>query len=188
MAQNRVTPYGTIEDLGGRGLLMGNRGILHEGRTIRRRWASRAWITCALSYKGWRAPQWQPGHYTPLFFLDEATALAAGHRPCALCRRRDFERFLVAFGAERAPDVDRVLHAERTGERPTVSCDELVDGAMVAVGDRAWLVRGGELHAWSMNGYGERRAIPPSVVLLTPRSTLAALRRGYEAGMHEGCT
>jgi hypothetical protein len=179
VAQNRVTPFGAIEDLPGRGLFMGNRGILHQGRTIRRRWASTAWITCVLSYKGWRAARWQPGHYTPLFFLDEATALAAGHRPCALCRRGDFNRFRAAFGGTLARDVDGTLHRERTGERPTVSRGDLVDGAMVALDDRAWLVRDGALHAWSMNGYGEQRRVPSSAVLLTPPSTVVALRRGY---------
>ncbi|HVM55407.1 MAG TPA: hypothetical protein VM262_19640, partial [Acidimicrobiales bacterium] len=168
MARNRVTPFGTIEDLRGRGLLMGNRGILHEGREIRRRWASTAWIACVLEFKGWRAPQWARGHYTPLFFLDEATALAAGHRPCALCQRADHRRFRTAWGEMPLPEIDATLHRERTGERPVVAAADLTDGAMVAVDGTAHLVLGGALRPWSMTGYGPPLALPATVTLLTP--------------------
>jgi hypothetical protein len=186
--RNRVTPFGAIEDLPGRGTLMGNRGILHKGVEIRRRWATKAWIACVLEYKGWRAPQWQRGHYTPLFFLDEATALAAGHRPCALCRRADHRRFRSAWGDAALAEVDATLHAERTGDRPVVPRADLTDGAMVAVDDRSWLVCGGALRAWSMAGYGEHRDVPATVTLLTPPSVLDVLWRGYEPQLHPSAT
>ncbi|MCC6174153.1 MAG: hypothetical protein IT305_02515 [Chloroflexi bacterium] len=122
--QNRVTPYGDLVALPERGTMMGNRGILHdaEGRIVRG-WASRAWITCLLEFRGRRGPVMAPSHYTRLFFLDEVTALAAGHRPCAECRRADYLRFRshwaaantdLGLGVEpRAADIDRVLHDER---------------------------------------------------------------------------
>jgi len=171
--RNRVTPLGAIEALAGRGDLMGNRGIL----TGERRWATKAWITCVLSYKGWRAAD---SKYTPLFFLDEATAFAAGHRPCALCRRDDFTRFRDAFGAPSAPAMDAVLHAERTAPRPMAAVDELPDGAMVSVDDSAWLVMGDVLLRWADGGYTDVVDRPSrEVTLLTPPSTVDAIRRGY---------
>lgn len=92
-----MTPFGEIVAIGQRGLFMGNRGSLHQDRTIVRRWQVRRWITCLLEFKGWVAPKWEPGRWTPLFFWDEAVALAAGHRPCALCRRGDFDAWLDAW-------------------------------------------------------------------------------------------
>ncbi len=117
-ATNRVTPFGEIVAIEQRGLFMGNRGSLHRGRTIVRDWQVRRWITCVLEFRGWVAPKWQPGRWTPLFFWDEAVALAAGHRPCALCRRGDFNAWLdawvSAFGERpRVDPMDRRLHAER---------------------------------------------------------------------------
>lgn len=167
-----MTPFGSIEALSGRGDLMGNRGILSGER----RWATKAWITCVLSFKGWRAAD---SKYTPLFFLDEATALAAGHRPCALCRRADFIAFRDAFGAPSAPPMDAVLHGERTGARPHVDLDALPDGAMVEIDGSAWLVHGDALLRWSDAGYTDvttRNA--RAVTLLTPSSTVEAIRRG----------
>ena len=152
---------------------MGNRGIL----TGERRWATKAWITCVLSFKGWRAAD---AKYTPLFFVDEATALAAGHRPCALCRRADFAAFRDAFGAASAPAMDAALHAERTGARPTVDVDGLPDGAMVALDGGAWLVQGDSMLRWTDGGYADvvARASRPAE-LLTPPSTVEAIRRGW---------
>jgi hypothetical protein len=173
VARNRVTPFGVIEDLPGRGDLMGNRGNLRGER----RWATTAWITCVLSFKGWRAAD---SKYTPLFFLDEVTALAAGHRPCALCRRADFNAFRDAFGATSAPAMDAALHAERTRARPVVALDDLPDGAMVALDDAAWLVMGGALLRWADGGYTDVvDRSPGRGTLLTPPSTVAALQRGY---------
>src|SRR3954453_18158595 len=130
--QNRVTPFGEIVAVPERGSLMGNRGILHDAAArddpdarIRRRWAGRAWISCLLEFRGRRDPVMAPGHYTRLFFLDEPTALAAGHRPCAYCRRAAYNAFRDAWAAgnpqhglgptPRATEIDRVLHAERLG-------------------------------------------------------------------------
>ena len=182
--QNRVTPFGTIEALPGRGTLMGNRGCIHEGRTIKRQHASKAWITCVLEFKGWKAPMWEPNRWTPLFFLDEATAFAAGHRPCALCRRSDHKRFRAAWGDAPLKEIDATLHAERRGARPTVSRDDLVDGAMVAFDERAWLKVGDVVRPWSSEGYGSPESIPAEVTLLTPPSTVAMIRNGYAPAIH----
>lgn len=177
-----MTPFGEIEDLPGRGALMGNRGCIHTGREITRRWSTKAWICCVLEFKGWRAPMWEPNRWTPLFFLDEPTALAAGHRPCGLCRRADHRRFREAFDGGSLKEIDATLHAERTGARPTVELDGLPDGAMVAPGGRAHLVTGEELRPWSMEGYGQAIARESAAVeLLTPPSIVHALRRGYLA-------
>ena len=191
MAQNRVTPFGTIEDLPGRGALMGNRGILHHGteRVIRRRWTTKAWIACALEFKGWRAPMWEDRRWTPLFFLDEATAFAAGHRPCALCRRPDHKRFRAAWGDTALPAIDALLHGQRTGARPQVPRRDLTDGAMIAFDDRAWLVWHDEARPWSMLGYGSTAAtVPATVTLLTPPALLDVLWRGYEPLVHPSVT
>ena len=169
-----MTPDAALHPTEGRrGDLMGNRGIL----TGERRWATKAWITCVLSFRGWRAAD---SKYTPVFFLDEVTSLAAGHRPCALCRRGDFARFRDAFGARPAPAMDAALHAERTGDRPLVDVASLPDGAMVALDGEPWLVMGDALLRWTDAGYAdvvERR--PGEAALLTPPSTVDAIRRGY---------
>ena len=120
--RNRVTPFGDILAIEQRGRFLGNRGSIHRGHEIVRPWQVRRWITCALEFKGWVAPRWEPGRWTPLFFWDEAVALAAGHRPCALCRRADFDRWMdgweQATGERPTVDpVDRQLHAERTEGR-----------------------------------------------------------------------
>jgi hypothetical protein len=180
-----VTPFGTIEDLPGRGTYMGNRGILHEGREIRRQWATKAWITCVLEFKGWRAAQWEPGHYTPLFFLDEATALAAGHRPCALCRRADYNRFRLAFGDMPLKEVDATLHRERLARREeTTPAGEVPDGAMVALDGHAWLKCADTLLPWSSAGYAEPRRSPAMLTVITPASIVAAIRNGYIPRVH----
>lgn len=191
MAQNRVTPFGTIEDLPGRGGLMGNRGILHDGteRVIKRRWTSKAWIACALEFRGWRAPMWEDRRWTALFFLDEATALAAGHRPCALCRRADHTRFRAAWGEMPLTEIDATLHRQRISGRgsvlPEVGRDDVVTGAMVALDGRAWLVCDDALLPWSSAGYGPPRRIPDRLSLLTPPALLDVLWRGYEPSVHE---
>jgi hypothetical protein len=156
---------------------MGNRGILSG----RRQWSTKAWIACVLEFRGWRASD---SKYTPLFFLDEATALAAGHRPCALCRRADHKRFRAAWGEARLADVDATLHAERRGARPIVPRSDLMTGAMVDVDGVAHLVCDELLRPWSMHGYGAPVETPPTVRLLTPPSMLDALWRGYVPVLH----
>src|SRR4051812_29585440 len=150
--QNRVTPFGELIADPARGLVYGNRGCLHDdaGR-IRRHHDGRRWIACRLRFKDWhRSPLLQPGRFTELFFLDEATAFAAGHRPCALCRREDYARFLALTGAAGADAIDARLHAER-GRRHRAG--DLPDGAFVERDGEAWLVRGDALRRWTPAGY-----------------------------------
>jgi hypothetical protein len=142
--QNRVTPLGELIADPSRGLVYGNRGCLHdEARHIRRRYAGKRWIACRLEFRGWhRSPLLQPGRFTELFFLDEATAFAAGHRPCALCRHEDYARFVeiwrgIHAGPGGADEIDELLHRERVdpatrGHRfHEMPLDELPDGAFV---------------------------------------------------------
>lgn len=175
---------------------MGNRGCLHDAhRRLRsgRPWKTEAWIACRLQFKGRKRALMQPGAYTELFFLDEATALAAGYRPCAECRRADYNRFREAFqigqgwtSPPSAKVMDATLHSERTGGvRQRALAAELPDGAMVALGGGAWLKRGHHLLAWDFEGYGARREPPREPLeVLTPPSTLTALRAGYVCGLH----
>jgi len=179
--QNRVTPLGELVADPARGLVYGNRGCLHDtsGR-IRRRWATKRWIACRLEFRGWRRhPLLQPGRFTELFFLDEATAFAAGHRPCALCRREDYNRFLELVGAGGADEIDARLHEERTGPRPAADGD-LPDGAFVLVDDAPWLVAGGRLRLWTPAGYTDTRPAERAV-LVTPPTLVDALRGGWRS-------
>jgi hypothetical protein len=194
--QNRVTPFGDLVAVAGRGRLMGNRGVLHDdARRIVRAWQVRRWIACLTEFRGRHREIMQPRRYTELFFLDEATAFAAGHRPCAECRNADYRRFRAlweaSFGAPADADsMDRVLHAERLdGRRKRTHWADfatLPDGAYVALDGRAWLVWRGELLAWTDGGYAERRPRPHNGegAVLTPRSVVALLRLGYPVSVH----
>jgi len=183
--QNRVTPLGELIADPARGLVYGNRGCLHsaDGR-IRRHHATRRWIACRLRFRGWhRSPLLQPGRFTELFFLDEATALAAGHRPCALCRRADYLR-LRGLHPERegADAIDAQLHRERF-DRHDAQLGELPDGAFVLRGGAPWLVRGGALLRWTPAGYAERAPRPAgraAARLITPPLLLGLLRAEEE--------
>jgi hypothetical protein len=186
--RNRVTPYGELVADPARGLVYGNRGCLHDaGGRIRRRYNGRRWIACRLEFKGWhRSPLLQPGRFTELFFLDEATAFAAGHRPCALCRRDDYKRFVGQFGLG-ADAVDELLHAERVDPRTRgqrrheAGLDELPDGAFVEHRGEPWLVLGDALLRWTPAGYAERTPrFSGATVLLTPPSLAAVLAGGWE--------
>lgn len=196
--RNRVTPFGDIIATEARGLLFGNRGVLHDesGRLVRA-WQVRRWIACRLEFKGRRRELLRPGRFTELFFLDEATALAAGHRPCAECRREDFVRFRQAWadthsgGQPRVDDIDRALHSERIdagcGKRLHEGrLADLPDGSMVGQGGQAWIVLGGDLLAWSPFGYGDRRAMQGTATVrtLTPPSVINVIRAGYRPGVH----
>ena len=188
--QNRVDPYGALLAVNARGALMGNRGgrFHRPDQTLgRRRWASRQWISCLCAFPGRRRSVWGVS-YTELFFLDEPTALAAGHRPCFLCRRADAEAFRRAFaaGGERsAPEMDAVLHRERLADLPgrhsLRSLAELPDGAMVERNGRPYAVRGAALLPWSFLGYGaaEPRPADEKTRVLTPPAIVAALAAGY---------
>ncbi len=206
--QNRVTPFGDLIATPARGTLMGNRGRLHDpDRRVVRRIAGgyRAWVTCRLAFRGRHRVVMAPNRYTELFFLDEATALAAGHRPCGECRQADFRRFKTAWlvaNRDRGlgPDVligaiDRELHRDRLEPdgRPRshlAEVDSLPDGVFVVLSDlvTALLVWRGGLAPWSPAGYGRPRPSPrgEQVRVLTPRSTVAAISAGYMPGVHPG--
>ena len=189
--QNRVDPFGELHAVPARGLLMGNRGgrFHREDRTLsERRHVSKHWIACVCEFKGRHRDVWGSG-YTELFFLDEVTALAAGHRPCFECRREDARRFAeliapVGNAPLRADAIDHLLHAERldgfrrrTYRTPLAS---LPDGAMIVEFQACYAVRGAHLLPWSFAGYGAPLSRPEGVVnVLTPPSIVAALARGY---------
>jgi hypothetical protein len=199
--QNRVTPTGAIVADASRGLMMGNRGCLHgQGRTLGvSRWRSNLWICCVLDWKGVRRDPMPPGRWTALFFTDEVTALAAGHRPCAYCRRHDFlgfaEAWRVARGLDdrpRAAEMDAILHRERvdrlrrqiTHAMPPAGAP---DGTVIRVDGVIGLLLGGRLRPWSFQGYGPPMPMPvPSggVEVLTPPSIVAAIAAGYRPLVH----
>jgi hypothetical protein len=196
--QNRVTPRGELIAVPDRGTFWGNRGVLHDpqGRLIRYS-RGRAWAICVLAYKGRRRTQWAPGRLTELYFLDEATGLAAGHRPCGECRHRDYQAFKRAWAAAHEGEVpgvqaiDARLHADRLvrpGVRRVYSAllAALPDGVMVEVDGAPFLVHGGGLLAWTPGGYRARRAaVPPTpVTVITPRATVATLAAGYRPVIH----
>lgn len=194
---NRVTPHGEIIAVPGRGLFMGNRGILHDDqRRLVRHSVGRRWIICLTSFRGRRRVVMQPGAYTELFFLDEAVALAAGHRPCAECRHADYQRFREAWArgvphsGTSADAIDRRLHADRlSGPRLQRTYAEdarhLPDGTYVEVDRRAWVLWAGSLLAWSPSGYVDARPRPDAdVTVLTPRCTVAVIRGGYRPALH----
>lgn len=193
--QNRVTPLSELVAVPARGLVYGNRGCLHdESGRIRRRYNGKRWIACRLRFRGWRRrPLLQPGRFTELFFLDEATAFAAGHRPCALCRRVDYRRFGTIWrelhpGQVTADAIDAQLHLERLEPgtrsqlRHETRLDELPDGAFVLDDGAPWLVRGDELLGWTAAGYILRRPRPSRLqaLLITPPSLVEVLRAGWE--------
>ncbi len=197
--QNRVTPFGEIVAVGERGLFTGNRGILHDPATrtlLKRRWTNKAWIICLCSFKGWHRVVMGGRSWTELFFLDEATALAAGHRPCFTCRRAEAEAFRAAWAAgnggarPRAPEMDAVLHAERLADRKkrTHPLEQpiaaLPDGAMVAAEGESYAVVGGRPLRWSFSGYMPVANFPERTVLVTPPSTVRALAAGYRPLLH----
>jgi hypothetical protein len=192
--QNRVTPLGELVSDPARGLVYGNRGCLHddEGR-IRRRYDGKRWIACRLEFRGWqRSPLLQPGRFTELFFLDEATAFAAGHRPCALCRWEDYVRFGEIWrelhpGQVGADAIDAQLHGERVepGTRAQrhheAALDQLPDGSFVVHDDAPQLVLGAYVLAWGPAGYGSRKPRPRGrATVITPPSLVALLSTGWE--------
>ena len=180
--QNRVTPLGGLIATPERGLVYGNRGRLHDadGR-IRRDWQLKRWISCRLEFKGRhrKGGPMPPNRYTGLFFLDDATAFAAGHRPCAECRREDYVRFMDLVGEKRADAVDERLHAERLGPKPERAVSSLPDGAFVLQNGAPWLVLGDELLRWTPGGYADRRPASGRAPVITPLSVLPVLATGW---------
>jgi hypothetical protein len=206
--QNRVNPFGAILATEERGTLMGNRGCLHDTRDHPvRQYQVRRWLICVLDFKGRTRRPMPPGHYTSLFFLDEATALAAGHRPCAECQRARFNDFRLHWAAAN-PDlagspeppvdtIDQALHRERISDHRyqrdklkltyAEELDALPDGAFVVLDASAipYLVLGDALLPWGFEGYRQPIARPATTVrVLTPRSTVRALAHGYLPDIH----
>jgi hypothetical protein len=197
--QNRVTPFGDIVAIPQRGMFTGNRGIIHDPATrtlLNRRWASKAWLVCLCEYKGRRRAVMGRRSWTELFFLDEAVALAAGHRPCFFCRRQAAEAFREAWSKgraaklPRAAEMDAVLHAERLdrGRKRLhgLSCgmDELPDGIVIADASEAYTLVQGRAFRWTVRGYEGPVEMPRANAVLTPPSTLGALRAGYRPVLH----
>lgn len=197
--QNRVTPFGDIVAIAQRGTFIGNRGIIHDPATstlLGRRWATKAWLVCVLHYKGRRREVMSGRSWTELFFLDEATALAAGHRPCFYCRRNDAETFRSAWAKARggkaptAPEMDAVLHIERLDHgrkrvHPIIGAvSELPDGAVIVADGAAYTLARGNAFRWTEEGYQSAKEMPRADGLLTPPSTLLAMRAGYRPVLH----
>ena len=206
--QNRVSPDGKLHAARARGMFTGNRGIIHnpDSKTLsRRRWSTAAWICCSLEWKGKRREVWgrngpnNSAGWTELFFLDEVTALAAGHRPCHTCRRADALRFHSAFctanGTHNAKGKNELLQAQRwhsAKKKPSAmtagQLANLPDGSMVQSGDSFFAIRSQGALPWHFGGYGERvtlgsLAVQP-VSLVTPTCIITTLREGYEPCWH----
>lgn len=198
--QNRVTPFGEIVATPARGMFTGNRGIIHDPATktlLKRRWATRAWIVCVREFRGARRDPMARQSWTELFFLDEATALAAGHRPCFYCRRAEAKAFCAAWCTGNAVEdikasgIDTVLDSERRDGRvkrlhvlPGAIAD-LPYGAMIDAGGEAYVIVWGRALRWTFDGYRDARTPDRNISLLTPPSTLRALRAGYAPVLHE---
>ena len=198
--QNRVDPFAALHAVADRGLMMGNRGgcFHRDDKTLKdRRWTSKRWIICVLDFKNRKRALMQPGLYTELFFLDEATALAAGHRPCFECRRTYASAFrdalvnvgeidsgasVDAIDARAAGEIQNILGGGHS--RGAVDPAALPDDAMYGVGEAAYLKRGGAARRWSFAGYGPREPLHTTGVRLTPRITCEALRAGYQPLVH----
>jgi hypothetical protein len=196
--QNRVTPFSDLVADPARGLVYGNRGCLHDAHgVIRRRYGVRRWISCRLEFRCWqRGELLQPGKFTELFFLDEATAFAAGHRPCALCRNEDYQEFVTIWhkfhpGDEAGADaLDARLHDERVvpgasgghvQRRFEARYETMPDGAFVALDETAFLVLGERLLRWTPGGYDACVARPRGrATVLTPPSLVGVLREGWD--------
>jgi hypothetical protein len=197
--QNRVIPTGDIVATPHRGMFTGNRGIIHDPATktlLNKRWSTPAWLTCLCEFRGWRRKVMGTRSWTELFFLDEATAFAAGHRPCFFCRRDDANRFRAAWEEGNgvvnllAREMDAVLHRERLdrGKKRLhplpMPLTELPDGAMVQAGDESYLIVQARVLRWSPAGYRGADSAIENAMLLTPPSTLRALGAGYQPVLH----
>jgi hypothetical protein len=193
--QNRCNPFGELVATPARGTMMGNRGgkFHRDNRTLgKRRWSSRHWICCDIHYKN-KQHEAMGRYYTSVFFLDEVTALAAGHRPCFFCRRKAAQRFLaLAAPPLMADDADRILHEQRFASRRQAVTQEcaiatLPDGAMIAIDGTPYAVRGDRLLRWSFDGYNDarpRRAVQRAA-LVTPPLFVTILVNGFQPRWHD---
>jgi hypothetical protein len=197
MLQNRVDPFGNIIMTKARGAWMGNRGILHnDEQEVLRPYKLNAWITCKLDFKGRRREVMAPKRYTELFFLDEATSFAAGHRPCFECRRNDYNRFKTLWlkgnpqynfdEKTTIKEIDDILHQERMDDNNTkVTYEENIDaipnGTFVLIDNKPYLVFGKNIYLWTPFGYEKGMALPnvEKLTVLTPRSIVNTFRAGY---------
>ena len=197
MLQNRVDPWGNIIKTSARGSWMGNRGLLHdENQHLRRPFKLQAWLICLLEFKGRKRPVMAPRQYTELFFMDEATAFSAGHRPCFECRRKDYDRFKTLwikanpeYGFDEKTSIrriDEILHKERidpAGAKITYTgtLKNLPDGSFVIYKDQPAVVVGSSIYPWSPFGYEEGVMLPEEekLAVLTPKSVVNAFRAGY---------
>jgi hypothetical protein len=197
MLQNRVDPFGAIIKTSARGSWMGNRGVLHNaGQELLRPFTLKAWLTCKLDFNGRKRRVMAPDRYTELFFLDEATAFAAGHRPCFECRRKDYTRFKILWlkgnpeynfdEQTSVQEIDKVLHKERIDRDRakvtfTVSSPNLPDGTFILYDNYPFLIHNGLILRWSPFGYEKGTPMPrlDKITVLTPRSIVNTFRAGY---------
>lgn len=183
--RNRVTPAGELIATTARGTFMGNRGRLHDRhRRIVRASNSTLWIVCELNFKGRHREVMSPASYTELFFLDEAVALAAGHRPCAECRRQAYRAYLDAVGLGGAPELNNRLRDSRNAPRQTAAVADLPDGVFIEGDDGFRLKWQGVLHLWNPEGYTDPARVSGTARVLTPDLSVTALRRGYRPIVH----
>lgn len=201
--QNRVTPFGELKSINSRGEFLGNRGILHnDEKQIVKQWRHKAWVTCSLEYQGIQREIFIKGNYSELFFLDEATALSAGHRPCGDCRRERLKEFKLLWQLANAEsgdtssigigEIDKQMHVERTqpdGTKVTYQAKlgELPDGIFVSIDAIAVLKWNKKLFEWSAQGYAARMEVPSDdlvVNVLTPKSVVGAIKAGYVPQVH----
>lgn len=197
--QNRVTPFSEIITTSARGMFMGNRGCLHDDTTtIKRNHKGKRWIICLLEFNGRKRAIMQPHKYTELFFLDEATALSAGHRPCAECQRERFKTFKahwvqahnVDAKSLRVDAIDSTLHKQRlASSKPQANLDELPNGAFITLNSDTmpYMIWDDYLFPWQPEGYGDpiARPIQPNVTLLTPPAIVAVLANGFAPIVHQ---
>lgn len=197
MLQNRVDPFGRLIKTRERGLWLGNRGVIHDDqRQIVRPFKLKAWITCVLAFKGRHREIMQPNRWTELFFLDEATSLSAGHRPCFQCRYKDHQRF-KEFWLKGNPEygfnmktpiaeIDTILHAERiSGNKSKVTymgnTKGLPDGTFIVYDEKPCLIKNGKRYSWHPGGYSKGEVLPnmKNVTIITPPSIVNMLAAGY---------
>jgi hypothetical protein len=196
MLQNRVDPFGNIIKTPERGTWLGNRGVIHDHqKEIVRPYKLKAWITCVLQFKGRHRAIMSPDRWTELFFMDEATAFSAGHRPCAECRREDFNRFKKYWLIGNANagfnlktpigQIDEIIHRERIDKNKRKIthrelAKELPDGAMIMISNRAYVKKAGRFYEWTAAGYENAgQVIDEEVDVLTPASIVNCFRAGY---------